>query len=350
MSSGIIPVKYQWCLNHTFSNRRCPQTKAVRMCRRRCAALSVPSHDNDSFLHTYLILASMSNDYLSTLPEEMLEEISNFFDVYYDYNEPHETYRALAQTCKSLRAHFQRRLFSYLYLPVDTRIRTFAKLIRDNPNLASYIRTIRLEVDDMCMGHFQYLPLLAIIHAASSSGTPPEILLSMGFFSNFFDSDDLGFNLPSNTITHTLDAPQIILHAITNLHVRDVEQAIPVGLFRLLPNLRVLCGSRFALPSDDSLEEDHTTQFFRPKLNVLMLISCNPATIKMLCEQILDLSALKEFVVSHVHRGTTNPNAKRLLAWRILDHAQSVQKLQLDIGGIHVSHSYDHYHIYITLV
>ncbi|KAF9473500.1 hypothetical protein BDN70DRAFT_378356 [Pholiota conissans] len=183
----------------------------------------------------------MSNDYLSSLPEEMLEEISKFFQHGDLVNEPGRSYRSLAQTCKSLRAHFQRRLFSYLYLPVDTRIRTFAELIQDNPILASYIRRIGLEVDDMCMGHFQYTPLLAIMHAASSFGTPPEIHLYIRPLTNVVD--ELGANTPSNTMTHIFNAPPTILQAISSLHIGRMEQEIPAGLFELFPNLRVLCVS-----------------------------------------------------------------------------------------------------------
>ncbi|KAF9471080.1 hypothetical protein BDN70DRAFT_978874 [Pholiota conissans] len=269
----------------------------------------------------------MSKDYLSSLPGEMLEEISKFFRE--DDNGPHQSYRSLAQTCKSLRAHFQRRIFSYLYLPVDTRIRKFAELLRNNPILASYIRKIGIEVDDMCMGHFQYPPLLAIMHAA---GTSSRICLYIGSSTKFFN--ELCVDIPSNTMTHIFNAPQIILHAITSLHIRSTEQAIPVSLFRLLPNLRMLYGSHLLLTLNVRLAEDHTTQFFRPKLDALVLRHCNPAVITMLCEKILDLSAVNELKVvsTEIESTTLNPNVRNLLAQRLLDCAQSVQKLNLDIG------------------
>ncbi|KAF9471825.1 hypothetical protein BDN70DRAFT_998470 [Pholiota conissans] len=276
----------------------------------------------------------MSNDYLSSLPEEVLEEISKFFHDASDLwrSEPHQSYRALARTCKSLRAHFQRRVFSYLYLSTETRIRTFAELIQDNPILASYIRTIRLEVDNRCRGHFQYPPLLAIMHAASSSGIPPEITLSVGTFSKFVD--DWGVNIPSNTMTYIFNAPQTILHAITELEIRRMEQAIPVSLFRLLPNLCILFGSCLALSSDDHFAEDYSSQFFRPKLDVLMLYSSNPTTITMLCEQILDLSAVKQLkvVMIELESNTLKPDSRNFLARRLLDRAPLVQKLYLDVG------------------
>ncbi|KAF9470338.1 hypothetical protein BDN70DRAFT_998965 [Pholiota conissans] len=278
----------------------------------------------------------MSTDYLSSLPAEMLDEISTFFQ--HDYTldpsflrnnlEPKKSYRALAQTCKSLCAHFQHRLFSNIDLSAETSILKLAEIVQNNPVLASYIRIIDLGMDTMCMGFFQYPPLLAIMHVSSSSGTPPEIRLYI---------EALWIHaLPSITITHILNAPQTILYAITDFQV-SMGWVIPVGLFRLLPNLRVVCGSRFILSSKDYSAEDHTSQsqFFHPKLNVLMLKSCHSADIKMLCEQILDLSTLKELVVSRVHTGTTGVdhlNAKRLLAWRILDHAPLVQRLQFDIG------------------
>ncbi|KAF9470850.1 hypothetical protein BDN70DRAFT_939382 [Pholiota conissans] len=223
----------------------------------------------------------MSNDYLSSLPGEMLDEISKFFrhgdashsadiDV---INEPEKSYRSLAQTCKSLRAHFQPCLFSNLYLRVDTRIRTFAELIQDNPILASYVRIIGLEGHSM-WGHFRYPPLLAIMRAASSFGTPPEIYLYIGSLFNF--DDEPGINILSNTMTHIVNAPQTILHAITELEIGCTEQVIPAGLFELFPNLRVLYGSRLVLSSNDCLAEDHTSQFFRPKLDALVLRSCSP--------------------------------------------------------------------------
>ncbi|KAF9472368.1 hypothetical protein BDN70DRAFT_938249 [Pholiota conissans] len=184
------------------------------------------------------------------------------------------------------------------------------------------------------MGLFQYPPLLAIMHAASSSGTSPKICLYIGTFRSY--ADVLGNDLPSNTITHILNAPHTILHAITDLQYSHMEPAFPVGLFRHLPNLRLVGAYGFIVSSDGCLAEDHTSQsqFFRPKLVVLVLDSCTPSTIKMLCEQILDLSALKEFEVSYVQTGTTGMdhlNAKRLLAWKILDHVPSVQRLELDL-------------------
>ncbi|KAF9472322.1 hypothetical protein BDN70DRAFT_887136 [Pholiota conissans] len=281
----------------------------------------------------------MSNDYLSSLPGEMLDEISKFFqhgdashpaDV---VDEPEKSYLALAQTCKSLRAHFQCRLFSNLYLPADTHIRKIAELIQDNPILASYIRMIGLQFGSMC-GLFQYPPLLAIMHAASSFGTPPEIYLYIGSLPNFVD--ELGVNIPSNTMKHIFNAPPSILHAITSLYVEYIEQEIPATLFKLLPNLRILYGSRLVLSSNDRLAEDHTSQLFRPKLNALVLHSCSPATITMLCEQILDLSAVKELEATYIEIGNTtlNPNSRNFLARTILDCAQSVQKLRLDIQGM----------------
>lgn len=302
----------------------------------------------------------MSSDYLSSLPEEMLDEISKFIrrvytsDLSFDRNdhEAKKSYRALAQTCKSFRAHFQRRLFSNIDLRDETRLLKLAELVQSNPVLASYIRTIDLDMDNMCMGLFQYPPLLAIMHTASSSGTSPKICLYIGNLRSY--ADELGNDLPSNTITHILDAPHTILHAITDLH-SHMETAFPVGLFRHLPNLRLVGGCNFVVSSNDCLAENHTSgsQFFRPKLDVLVLNYCTLATIKMLCEQILDLSALKEFIVSYVQTETTGMdhlNAKRLLAWRILDHVPSVQRLELDVGGMDVVHSYDHFLIYITLV
>ncbi|KAF9472362.1 hypothetical protein BDN70DRAFT_482728 [Pholiota conissans] len=251
----------------------------------------------------------MSNDYLSSLPEEMLEEISKFFEHGYT----NSSYSALAQTCKSLRPYFQRRLFSIVDLTAEIPVRTFAELIQVNPILASYIQTIDLEVDNMCMGLFQYPPLLAIMHAvASSSGTLPEIHLCIGALWSY--ANELSNDIPLNTLTHILDAPQNILDAITHLRVADsMEETIPVGLFRLLSNLRIVSGYFEASSigdksSSNCLKEDHTPEFFRPKLDELSLGHSNPATITMLCEQILDLSA------------------------RVLHRAESVQKLNIDIG------------------
>ncbi|KAF9470491.1 hypothetical protein BDN70DRAFT_998917 [Pholiota conissans] len=285
----------------------------------------------------------MSSDYLSSLPEEMLDEISKFIQRVYTSDplfpqndlEAKKSYRALAQTCKSFRAHFQRRLFSNIDLSDETRLRKLAELVQNNPVLASYIRMIDLKVDHMCMDFLQYSPLLAIMHAASSSGTTPKICLQIGIFWRF--SHLLQNDLPSNMITHLLNAPQTILHAITNLQCGNIEPAYPVGLFKLFPNLRLVGGYNFVVSSNDCLAEDHTSgsQFFRPKLDVLVLDYCTLATIKMLCEEILDLSALKICEVNFVKTGNTGMvhlNAKRLLAWGILDHAPSVQTLQLDVG------------------
>ncbi|KAF9472188.1 hypothetical protein BDN70DRAFT_998284 [Pholiota conissans] len=294
----------------------------------------------------------MSNDYLSSLPEDMIDEISTFFqhgNTLLSFNrndsEPNKSYRALAQTCKSLRAHFQRRLFSHLYLPVCPRICKFMELVQNNPILASYIQTIALEVDNTCMGHFQYPPLLAIMHAASSFGTSPKICLHIGYHWSLID-ELVNLPFPSNTLTPILNAPQTILHAVTDIQVERMNVAIPVSLFRLLPNLRLVHGSRFFLSSiddkssdnDNCSSEDHTVKYFRPKLDVLILDLCNLDTVKMLCEQI-DLSAIQELVLSWKQMGATgtdsmNPNAKRLLAWYLLDRTQSVQKLKLDIGEV----------------
>ncbi|KAF9470237.1 hypothetical protein BDN70DRAFT_939895 [Pholiota conissans] len=277
----------------------------------------------------------MSRDYLSSLPEGMLEEISKFFEHGYTYS----SYSALAQTCKSLRAHFQRRLFSNVDLAAGIRIRIFAELIQVNPILGSYIQTILLEADRMYMGLFQYPPLLAIMNAvsaASSSGTLPKIHLYMQFRHHFLNE------LPSDTFTHILNAPQNILDAITDFTATvRIAEAVPVGLFRLLSNLRQLYGFGLVLSSvSDKLSnnhsaEDHTPEFFRPKLDELKLNDCNPTTITMLCEQILDLSAVKDLEVFSIQLESTSeayPNSKNLLAQRLLDRAQSVQKLHLDIG------------------
>ncbi|KAF9470604.1 hypothetical protein BDN70DRAFT_888933 [Pholiota conissans] len=287
----------------------------------------------------------MSSDYLSSLPEEMLDEISKFIqrvytsDLSFDRNdhEAKKSYRALAQTCKSLRPHFQRRLFSNIDLSAETRPRKLAELVQINPVLASYIRMIDLQVDNMCMGSLQYSPLLVIMHAASSSGTTPKIRLHIATPWSYANVP--GNNLPSNTITHILNAPQTIMHAITDLRCgyTVMKPSFPVSLFKLFPNLCIVGAYDIVVSSDDCLAEDHTSgsQFFRPKLNVLMLDSCTTATIKMLCEEILDLSALKEFKVRFINRETTGMdhlNTKRLFAWRILDHAQSVQILHLDVG------------------
>ncbi|KAF9470455.1 hypothetical protein BDN70DRAFT_939698 [Pholiota conissans] len=289
----------------------------------------------------------MSNDYLSSLPEEMLEEISKFFqhdDASYPgdvVDEPRKSYRALAQTCKSLRPYFQRRLFSIVDLTAEIRVRTFAELIQVNPILASYIQTIDLQVDNMCMGLFQYPPLLAIMHAAaSSSGTLPKIHLCIGDLRSYY-GNELSNDIPRNTLTHILNAPKEILDAITHLRVTySMGEAIPVGLFRLLSNLRVVSGyfvvSSISDKSSNNCSADHTPEFFRPKLDELTLSSNNPATIAMLCEQILDLSALKVLSLFYSLVGSTwkvyLDNAKYFLAQRLLDHAQSVQKIHLDIG------------------
>ncbi|KAF9474106.1 hypothetical protein BDN70DRAFT_962239 [Pholiota conissans] len=280
----------------------------------------------------------MSNDYLSSLPEEMLDEISTFFGE--DDNEPHQSYRSLAQTCKSFRVHFQRRLFSNVDLAAENCVRTLAEFIQVNPILASYIQTIGLKGDNMCMGLFQYPPLLAIIRAAaSSSGTLPSVHLYIGALWSY--ANELGNDIPLNTLTHILNAPQNILDAITHLRVTDsMEAAIPAGLFRLLSNLRVVSGYFVVSSIDDKSSsnrsaEDHTPEFFRPKLDELSLGGSNPATITMLCEQILDLSAVKELEVFYTQVGSTSKsylNTKYFLAQRLLNHAQSVQKLHLDIG------------------
>ncbi|KAF9470591.1 hypothetical protein BDN70DRAFT_926414 [Pholiota conissans] len=264
----------------------------------------------------------MSNDYLSSLPEDMLEEISKFFD-------------ALAQTCKSLRAHFQRHLFSNVELTDQIRVLAFAELVEANPLLTSYIQTILLEADQMYMGLFQYPPLLAIIHAAaSSSGTLPEIHLCIELSYQFLEDE-----LPVGTFTHILDAPQNILDAITDLNATlIIESPIPVGLFKLLPNLRQFCGYVLILSSifdNNPLTEDHTPEFFRPKLDELMLSNCSPAIITTLCEQSLDLSAVKNLEVFPIQLENTSmvyANSKFFLAQSLLDRAQSVQKLHLDIG------------------
>ncbi|KAF9474108.1 hypothetical protein BDN70DRAFT_997251 [Pholiota conissans] len=279
----------------------------------------------------------MSNDYLSSLPEEMLEEISEFFDQYYTYS----SYSALAQSCKSLRPYFQRRLFSNVELAAEIRIRTFAELVQVNPILASYIQTIDLEVDNMCMGLFQYPPMLAIMHAvSSSSGTLPEIQLDIGALLSY--ANELGDDIPSNTLTHILNAPQNILDAITYLRVTySMEKAIPFSLFRLLSNLRIVSGYFLVYPISDTSSnnrsaEDLTPEFFRPKLDELSLDGSDPATITMLCEQILDLSVVKELRLFYTQLNRTSEaflnNAKYFLAQRVLHCAQSVQKLTMDIG------------------
>ncbi|KAF9472553.1 hypothetical protein BDN70DRAFT_900465 [Pholiota conissans] len=281
----------------------------------------------------------MSNDYLSSLPEEMLEEISKFFKHRYT----NSSYSALAQSCKSLRPHFQRRLFSHVNLAAEIRVRKFAETIRVNPILTSYIQTISLTTDNMCMGLFQYPPLLAIMHAtASSSGTLPEIHLCIGALLN--DSNEIRNDLHLSKRTHILNAPQNILDAITHLQVTDdMEEApaIPAGLFRLLFNLRIVSGyfvvsSISDKPSNNCSADNHTPEFFRPKLDELSLGGSNPATITMICEQILDLSAVKKFELFHTHVESTSEaylkNAKYFLAQRLLDHAQTVQKIHLDIG------------------
>ncbi|KAF9470621.1 hypothetical protein BDN70DRAFT_888929 [Pholiota conissans] len=278
----------------------------------------------------------MSNDYLSSLPREMLDEISKNFPPGYKYR----SYSSLAQTCKSFRAQFQRRLFSYVDLAIGIRIHTFAELIQVNATLASYIQTIYLVGDNMCMGLFQYPPLLAIMHAAaSSSDTLPEIHLCI--LALWSCSHEPRNDLPPNAFTHILSAPQNILDAITHLRVTDsMEQVLPVGLLRLLSNLRVV-SAYFIVPSiSDDLSsncptEDQKPEFFRPKLDELTLGSNNPAIIAMLCEQILDLSAVKEFELFYTKIKSTNEaylHAKYFLAQRLLDRAQSVQKLCLDIG------------------
>ncbi|KAF9472361.1 hypothetical protein BDN70DRAFT_938244 [Pholiota conissans] len=279
----------------------------------------------------------MPNDYLSSLPEEMLEEISKFFKHGYT----NSSYSALAQSCKSLRPHFQRRLFSNVNLAAEIRLRKFTELIRVNPILASYIRTISLTTDNMCMGLFQYSPLFAIMHAvSSSSGTLAEIHLKIGALLNY--SNEIRNNLRLSKRTHILNAPQNILDAITHLQVTDnMEEAIPAGLFSLLSNLRVVSGyfvvsSISDKPSNNCSAEDHTPEPFRPKLHELKLGGSNPATITMICEQILDLSAVKNFELFYAHVESTSEaylkNAKYFLAQRLLDHAQTVQKIHFDIG------------------
>ncbi|KAF9472321.1 hypothetical protein BDN70DRAFT_887130 [Pholiota conissans] len=308
----------------------------------------------------------MPRDYLSSLADEMLDEISTFFghgwygshppimmhdfaffrDLHGDTlrpsftqhdHDPYMSYRALAQTCKSFCAHFQPRLFSHLYLPLDSHMRKVAELIQDNPVLASYIRMIGLEVDRKGISLFEYPPLLAIMQAASSSGTPPRIILYIG--TGYTAIYGRSREFISDTISHILTAPQIILHAVTHLDIADMP--FSAGLFRLLCNLRVVWCYRFAAFSisnksfSNRSAEDATPNFFCPKLDALKLYSCNPATIKMLCEQILDLSAVKELEVTFIEMGSNGKayaKAKGLLARRLLDRAQSVQKLHLDIG------------------
>ncbi|KAF9470633.1 hypothetical protein BDN70DRAFT_888915 [Pholiota conissans] len=193
------------------------------------------------------------------------------------------------------------------------------ELVQNNPILASYIQTIALEVDNTCMGHFQYPPLLAIMHAASSFGTSPKIFLHIGYHWSLID-ELVNLPFPSNTLTPILNAPQTILHAVTDIQIKRMNVAIPVSLFRLLPNLRLVHGSRFFLSSvddkssDNCSSEDHTVKYFRPKLDVLILDLCNLDTVEMLCEQI-DLSAIQELVLSWIQMGATgtdnmNPNAR----------------------------------------
>ncbi|KAF9470891.1 hypothetical protein BDN70DRAFT_939354 [Pholiota conissans] len=278
----------------------------------------------------------MSNDPFSSLPEEMLEEISKFFQRGDVVTEPHKSYSALAQTCKTLRPYFQRRLFTNVDLTAEIRIRTFAKLVQVNPILASYVQTILLPANHMYMGLFQYPPLLTIMHAvntASYSGTLPEIHLCIEHQYVLTDQ-----NLPPNIFTYILYAPQNILDAITKLTAGQSAAAFPVGLFRLLPNLRQLCGYHLILSSIidyNPSAEYRTPEYFRPKLNKLSLGGIYTTTIRMLSEQILDLSTVKDLEIFSIKSESTSgayPNSKNFLAQRLLDRAQSVEKLHLDIG------------------
>ncbi|KAF9473492.1 hypothetical protein BDN70DRAFT_378180 [Pholiota conissans] len=241
----------------------------------------------------------MSMATLPDLPEELLEEISTFFDNGNTadplVSEPNNTYRAMASTCKSLRAHYQRRLFSIIHLSTHHRVSHLQNLIDENSVLASYIRIINLEVDSMSEGMFQFPPLLAVLRAVNMFVPPTEIHLRIG---SFWKHPGSLYSEVFNGLTHITDAPTSILHAVTRISDGDSRVVLPISTIKRFVNLRELDTRNVVFvdfkSSEDRLEaEDSTSYFPRSKLDVFAIMECNPSVIDIFNKEIFDFSALK---------------------------------------------------------
>ncbi|KAF9473493.1 hypothetical protein BDN70DRAFT_885768 [Pholiota conissans] len=275
---------------------------------------------------------------LPDLPGELLDEIAEFF---YDPNstdpstsssEPNDIYRALVSTCKALRAHFQPRVFSVVHLAMPMRVCHLADLIEDNPLLASYIRVIRLDVDLKCEGMFEFPPLLAILRAVDTFSPPVEIHLHF----STARVESLNTNT-SHPCTHIGDAPTSFLRFVTRIYDHLLSDIFfPIAVLERCSNLRELDARNmlFVVSKASGIvpEGDRVSHLLRPKLDVLDVSHCDPTVLRILSEEIFDLSVVKRVSVTNIDMGTeTDPDSKVAMTRRLLDTcARSVEVLHID--------------------